>query len=380
MKIKLAVNATSLLSPFTGIGQYTRQLFMEIERQPQIELFYFYGAAWGDKLRDSAFPGIANIKRFIKKLVPSPYAVSRMFQQMRFNAGNRRLRPDLYHEPGFLPFHFDGPCVITVHDLSHIRYPETHPVDRVKIMNELLPDAIRNSARILVDSEFVKQEIISTFGSRPDKIHAVPLGVSGRYRPMAPAETLPCTQRYGLVYSQYLLAASTLEPRKNLVQALEAFKTLPEKVRETHPLVIAGMKGWLTDSLESKMAELERKGQVRLLGYVPNELMPQLYAGATMLLYPSIYEGFGLPPLEAMASGVPVITSNQSSIPEVVGEVGIMVDPYDVQAMTEAITRLIDNPDEKARRSLEGVERARSFTWEKCAKQTLEVYKKALNR
>jgi glycosyltransferase involved in cell wall biosynthesis len=376
--IKLAVNATSLLSPLTGIGQYTRNLMLALTAHSEITPHYFYGSGWATTLRDKAFPGIARYKEFIKRVMPRPYEVGRFLQQLRFGAGIRRLGINLYHDPNYLPFRFDGPIVTTVHDLSHIRYPETHPAIRVELMNKLLPDALRRSTRILTDSEFVKRELVSVYDTDPDKVHTVYLGVARAYRPRSLAETRACMNDYGLTHGKYLLAVGTLEPRKNLRQALLAYRLLPERLRCEYPLVIAGMKGWLTDTIEADIQTLQKKGQVRPLGYVPDELLPKLYAGAALLLFPSLYEGFGLPVLEAMASGTPVMTSNRSSLPEVVGEAGILIDPDDTEQLKRSILNLIESPRERQAHTDRGLARAKLFTWEKCAAETLNVYRLAL--
>lgn len=379
MTLRLAINATSLLSPLTGIGQYTRQLLLQFEKNPEIEAHYFYGSGWSDTVRDKPLHRIASYKEWIKKVMPRPYEVSRFVQQVKFDRGARKMGFDLYHDPNYLPFRFEGPIVTTVHDLSHSRYPETHPELRVRIMDKLLPEALARSARVLADSDFVKQEIASVYGLNHDKIHTVHLGVASVFRSSSKQETRSCLSAFELTHGQYILAVGTLEPRKNLRQALRAYQLLPESVRAEYPFVIVGMKGWLTDRIESKILELEKKGQVRLLGFVASEQLPLLYAGATMLLYPSVYEGFGLPVLEAMASGIPVITSNRSSLPEVAGDVGILIDPDDADQIRDAILTLVESPQERQSRAQRGIARASRFTWERCAAQTLSVYRLALS-
>lgn len=377
MKIKLAVNATILLSPLTGIGQYVYQLMKQLEKGEDIEPYYFYTASWDNSLRNSALPGIKNIKNILSTLLPNPFALRRFIGQAVFSHGAKKNNIQLYHDPSFIPYRFDGPTVITVHDLSHIYFPETHPSKRVAILNKLLPIAIEQADYIIVDSEFIKNQVITLFGTNPDKVAAIHLGVSDQFQPMLSEQTFTCLSGYGLVHGKYLLAVGTIEPRKNLIQVLKAYKRLPENLRKEYPLVIAGSSGWLADSMENEMRSLISKGQARLLGYVPSEMLPALYAGATTLLYTSLYEGFGLPPLEAMASGIPVITSNQASIPEVVGNAGIMVEPHDIATLKQVIVNLIEDPDDAKLRVQLGIERAKQFSWEKCASETLKVYRKA---
>jgi alpha-1,3-rhamnosyl/mannosyltransferase len=339
---------------------------------------YFYNGFWTDNMVESPPVGANRARELIKKVVPRPYHVSRFVNQILFSRGVKVFGADLYHESNFLPFKFDGPTVITVHDLSYLRYPETHPRLRVEIMETLLPRAIEKANLVLVDSEFVRGEILSEFGTSPAKVVTTLLGVSSAYRPMGGEEVAATLRAFGLQYRRYLLAVGTLEPRKNLVQALRAYKRLAEKSAGTYPLAIVGMKGWLLKDIEREMEPLIRSGQVRLLGYVPAEALPQIYAGSRMLIYPSLYEGFGLPPLEAMASGAPVITSNQASLPEVVGDAGVQVYPHDLDGLVEAMRVLIEDDAEWHRRSALGLERARMFSWERCAAATAAAYRTVL--
>ena len=377
-KIKLAMNATSLLSPGTGIAAYTRNLAQALLQTGQVEANFFYYAGWSRNLREVSLPALSPLKRFVKTLVPRAYEVSRLVQQWRFRTGVAEYRPNLYHEPNYLAFRFDGPTVITVHDLSHVRYAETHPADRVRAMNKFLPRAVEAASQIIVDSRFVKDEVVSHFGVDPAKVHAIHLGVGKNFAPRSTEELGPVLARLGLSANRYILAVGTLEPRKNLLQAIDAYAGLPEAVRKSTPLVIAGMKGWLTGQLEARIRKYEDRGEVRWLGYVPTEILPMLYSGARMLVYPSLYEGFGLPVLEAMASGIPVIASNQASLPEVAGEAGVMVDPHDREALRDAMLRLTEDEQEARRRIDLGLAQAARFTWDSCAEKTLAVYRRAL--
>ena len=246
-------------------------------------------------------------------------------------------------------------------------------------MNRFLPRAIETASEIIVDSRFVKDEVVNHFGVDPRKVHAIHLGVGESYAPRSAEDVGPVLARFGLSAKSYIFAVGTLEPRKNLIQAIDAYVGLPQAIRKSTPLVIAGMKGWLSGQIEARIRKHEDQGEVRWLGYVPAEILPMLYSGASMLVYPSLYEGFGLPVLEAMASGIPVITSNRASLPEVSGDVGLAVDPEDVEGLRACMRSLIEDKEEAARRGALGIARARQFTWQACAQQTLAVYKKAIN-
>lgn len=203
-RIRVAFNAWSLLSPHTGIASYTRNLALALEGSGAVHLRYFYGHGWSDELRTTPLSGMGMVKSWVKKIVPRPYALMRFLQQQRFDMGMRRQACDLYHEPSFLPFRFNGPTVITIHDLSPLRFPETHPAQRVREFSEQLPKAIGRAARIIVDSDFVRREVISQFGVRPERVAAIHLGVSAEYRPRAAADIGPLLGCYGLFPGRYL--------------------------------------------------------------------------------------------------------------------------------------------------------------------------------
>lgn len=377
--IRLAINASSLLVPHTGIAAYTRNLALALKASGEVDPMFFYRFGWSNEIRQAALPGAAGLRATILKWIPRPYWLGRLgVQQRAFSKGTRAHAFDLYHEPGFLPLRFDGPTVITIHDLSPLRFPETHPADRVRNIEKYLPKAVEQAAKILVDSEFVKREVMELLGVDAAKVRPVLLGVSDEFAPRTRQQTAEILGKHGLAHGGYMLAVGTLEPRKNLIQGIEAHAELPGQLRQRFPLVIAGSKGWLTEALEKRIGDAERRGDVRWLGYVPAEDLPYLYAGARLLIYPSLYEGFGLPVLEAMASGVPVVTSNRASIPEVAGDAAVMVDPQDRRVLREAIARIAADETYWRDRAERGLARARRFTWQRCAAETFAVYREVL--
>lgn len=379
-RLSVAFNGSALLAPLTGIGQYSKSLAEHLALHHDVELHLFYAAIWSREVRTGPIREIGAIKDFIKKFVPQPYRVSRAIQQWRFNRGIRAIRPQIYHEPNFIPFRFDGPTVITAHDLSWIRFPETHPGERVAVMNEQFPRALEAAHHVLTDASFVRQEIIEEFGVSPDRITSVPLGARSVFRPRPEATCMPVLSGLGLQYRRYVLCVGTLEPRKNLQVAIRAYAALPAAFRKRHPLVTVGMKGWLTSNLESIMQPLIATGGLRPLGYTTDDALASLYAGALVLVYPSLYEGFGLPPLEAMASGTPVIVSNRSTLPEVVGDAGVIIDAEDESGLREALLRFDEDPDFWRGRAAACLDQSSRFSWQRCAQQTLDVYRKVLKR
>ena len=374
--MRIAFNATALLSPLTGIGQYAFELAQRLAADSAHDAEFFYGLAWSREVRTTPLPGARTLFGMARRFVPNSYAVSRYLQGRKFTQAARRF--DVYHEPNFLAYRFDGPLVLTVHDLSWIRFPQAHPAERVAAMNRYFEPSLRRAAVVLTDSAFVKQEVIDVFGIDPQRILPIGLGVSPLFRPLPADATAPLMARQGLAHGSYLLAVGTLEPRKNLVTALRAYAALPEASQCAYPLVLAGIKGWHNEDLDAQLQPLIASGRVRLTGYLSREDLAALIAGATALVYPSIYEGFGLPPLEAMACGVPTIVSNVASLPEVVGDTGLLIEPYDHEGLRDAMQRLIDSPRLRADLGAQALRRAASFTWDSCARQTVAAYGRAI--
>lgn len=375
---QIGINGVALLSPLTGIGQYTFHLVRELQKLLRVKPWLFYGVGWRQEVRMTPLPGSGRVKDLIKYLVPNAYVVSRFLQQRKFSFGAQEHRIELYHEPNFLAYRFRGPTVVTVHDLSWIRHAEAHPKERVNIMNRIMPQVLKHTEHVLVDSDFVRREVIDYYGLSPSQITTVLLGVSPEFHPVSEDRCRDTLARHGLNYGGYLLAVGTLEPRKNLATAIAAYAQLPDAVRSRIPLVIVGMNGWGMDKFSPAVKRMIGRGEIRLTGYISQRELPALYSGARMFVYPSIYEGFGLPPLEAMACGIPVVVSNRASLPEVVGTAGILVEPMDDAAIMQHMRALVDDDVLHRKLSEAGLKQAQSFTWSRCANETLAVYQKVM--
>lgn len=377
--LKVYFNAGPLLSPRTGIGQYCFRLMSEIEKMQDVEPHFFYAGMWSDKLL--AQPPVSSnttkkLKLAIGKLVPNlAYELQQRRRGKSFRAGIEQSGPGIYHEPNFLLFKTKLPSVVTVHDLSILRYPETHPKERVAFMSKRIGKSILRADRIVTDSEYIRQEIIDQFKIPSEKVVSVLLAASDNFSPVEGDQLASGLAQFGLQAGQYILAVGTLEPRKNLTTAIRAYASLPDAIRTEIPFVIAGMNGWRTEGLDQEISALIQNGQIRRLGYVPDDALPTLYSGARVFVYPSLYEGFGLPPLEAMACGVPVIVSNRSSLPEVVGDVGLKVDALDIDGLAAAMLSVIENDELAVSLGQRGIERASTFSWRRCAEETLGVYR-----
>lgn len=380
--LNVAFGGSSLMTPLTGIGQYTWQLSRELLAL-QVTPHFFLNTHWNaDAKPHHAGQEQAGVQgvwmRAARRLLASaPLArrASRALQSWRF----RRDFPsdaELYHEPNFLPYAYgERPTVITVHDVSWIRYPDTHPAGRVSLMQKHFPEALRRADRILVVSHFVRAELLALCEVNPEKIRVVHNGVADRFRPYADDALHTVLPRYGLLPRRYFMALGTLEPRKCLSTALLAHARLPAALRQHFPLVLVGSKGWLTGPLERALAPGVARGEVRLLGYVVDQDLPFLVGGAMATVYPSIYEGFGLPPLESMACGVPAICSDRSAISEVVEDGGVLLEPDDIDGFSTAMARAAGDDTWRAQLAEQGLQRAAQFSWKRCARETLAVYR-----
>jgi glycosyltransferase involved in cell wall biosynthesis len=288
----------------------------------------------------------------------------------------RKERVDLLHCPkSAIPYKSPCPTVVTLHDLIPLRHPETEKLAARIYWNLQMPIAARRSSFIITDSEHARQEIIEDFQVAPERIKVIMLGFNPAMldrRDPVTAESVRL--KYGLPQG-YILYVGTIQPRKNIDTLFEAFYRLKQVRKDMPKLVIVGRKGWLYDKLFARFAELGLTDEVIFTGFVPDEDLPYIYDGARLFAYLSFFEGFGLPPLEAMACGIPVVTSNTTSLPEVVGDAGIAVPPADVDKVMAAIARILDDEGYSALLGQRGRERALLFSWEAAARETMAIYR-----
>jgi alpha-1,3-rhamnosyl/mannosyltransferase len=375
--MRVIFNVDAITAPLTGIGRYALELARGLAHHQAIEELRLYSAyRWVDDPGEAlaANRTIAAIRRN----VPFKTQALELYQEIRsglFRLHTRRMKGFLLHTPNYVLMPFDGPALTTVHDLSWLSYPDAHPVERVRFLDKHLPETLARADLVLTDSEFIAAEIATRFALPREKIRAIPLGVDAAYHPRTAEEILATLARRGLVHSAYLLVVATLEPRKNLARLVRAYAALPTATKARHPLVIVGGRGWLNRELEETIAPLEASGVVRRLGYVSEDELPQIYAGAHAFAFPSLYEGFGLPVLEAMASGVPVLTSNVSSLPEVAGDAALLVDPTDEESLRVGLARVLDDSAWRTNASARGIARSRDYPWSRCIEATIDAYR-----
>ncbi|HET9404074.1 MAG TPA: glycosyltransferase family 1 protein [Burkholderiales bacterium] len=376
--LRVAMSTVALLSHHAGLANYIRNLAHALVETGQVRFRYFYGLRWSDDLRARPAQLFASSSSAARRWLPAAWELSRAVQGLAFAREARAGAFDLYHEPAYLLHGERLPAIVTVHDLSFIHYPETHPAGRVRILERRLPRSLSAARKVLTDSESVREEVIRHFGVPAAKVHAVPLGVASRFKPRAATELQLVLDRYRLQSSGYVLSVGTLEPRKNLVRVLQAYASLSAALRARYPLVIVGASGWHEGPIVAKLDPLVRRGEVRFLGYVDDKTLSCLYSGARAAAYVSLYEGFGLPIAEAMASGAPVLTSNVGCMRELAEGAALLVDPSADDAIAGGLARLLSADDECARLRAAGLERVRALTWADCARRTIEIYRLAL--
>lgn len=291
----------------------------------------------------------------------------------------RRHGLALFHGTNYgVPLWNNCPTVVTIHDLSLLLHAETHEERLVNRARRRLPVMVKTATKIITDSASVKQEICEHLGVRPDKIAVVPLAPRRAFRPVPANQSAEARRRLG-VEDDFLLFVGTVEPRKNLITLVRAYDELLRQTPLRPQLVIAGQKGWLNEELFALIEKSAVDSRILFTGYVSDEDLSALYSSCRVCIYPSLYEGFGLPPLEAMACGAPVITSRIPVLSETVGDAARLVGPTDAPALAQALAELL--ADEGARQHLSSVGRSRAaeFTWERTARLTLDVYREVLN-
>ncbi|MBV7528330.1 D-inositol-3-phosphate glycosyltransferase [Pseudomonas fluorescens] len=374
--MRIALNARILQAPRTGIGHYVAELATALARESDVELSLFHGWGWSSTLPEAAMPGYSRLTPLLRQ-IPGAYQARRWLEQKRFDQRPAQAI-DLYHEPSLWPLSFDGPTVITLHDLTHLHYPQTQPPARLREIERRVADGVQQASLILTDSQYIADEAQAHFRLPAQRFVVAPLGVAARFHPREPEAIDQVLKAHGVEAREYFLCVGTLEPRKNLTLALRAHARLPETVRQRFPLLIVGMAGWQREQFSEELHQALASGHVCLLGYLPDEHVAQLLAGARALIFPSLYEGFGLPVLEAMACGTPVILTRRSAMPEVAGSAGNYIEPDDPDGLRNAMSRLIEDPAHWQACREAGLLQAGLFTWERCAQVTASAYRQAM--
>ena len=378
---KIGIDVTSALTQGGGIGRYTRELMQALAAADRGESGREYHFFHAKLIKPPAGP--LPDKPFIRRHVAPLNEVwlYRLWYRLRLPLPVQWVtgKLDLFHSPDFVlpPIQGNIPTLLTVHDLSFVHYPETFTPALVNYLNKVVPWSVARASHILADSEATRQDLIQLWQVDPAKITVLYSGVNRDFHPITDKKELKAArQKYGLGDAPYLLSVSTIQPRKNFQRLIRAFK--PIAANSAHNLIIAGGKGWLYDEVLAEVEKQGLNGRVLFTGFVDDADLPALYTGAALFLFPSLYEGFGLPILEAMACGTPVVSSNASCLPEVVGQAGRLLSPMDEAGWTAVMQDLLDDPVERAEMVAAGFMQARQFSWSRAGRQLLALYQEMI--
>ncbi len=378
-KKKIIIDAVSILSPFTGIGKYTYEISKELREEREFEWYYNYGYH-SKKLYspDNNSKNGSFAKKLKKIMTSNPYTkyLSREFFTQLTKVFTRSY--DLYWQPNFIP----NPnikakkLITTIHDFSFYLYPQWQPAERVKYFNKRIWREAIKSDFLITGSNFSKAEIIEYFNYPEERIEVINHGIDHSiYKIYKEEELKELKIKYNLP-KNYILFVGSIEPRKNLINLLFAYQKLPKEIKREIPLLLCGFKGWNNREIMN-LIEKERK-YIRYLGYLTDIELAGIYNLATIFIYPSLYEGFGIPPLEAFACGTPVISSNVSSLPEACGESALFINPNSPEDIKEKIIQLLEDKELRDEMRKRGLIHSQSFSWEKSAQKHLELFKKII--
>ena len=393
--MRIGIDYTSALRQDAGIGRYTRELVRAVLALDDGHQFALFAAAgglpeerWREQGKDLRLLGgealdicsvpvtddwLARIWHRLRVPIPVELAVGPI---------------DVFYSPDFTlpPTRRGTRTLLTVHDLSFIHHPEAFVPRLRRYLERVVPRSIERADRVLADSEHTRSDLMALFNVPGVKVSVITPGVDARFHPPEPgqpgdtrrqptaqtANPLPASVRgrYDIADAPYALSVGTLQPRKNYVRLIRAFARMRERVKDDIHLLIGGGHGWLFEPI---LREAGKHEWVNLLGFVEEEDLPTLYRGADLFAFPSLYEGFGLPVLEAMASGVPVVCSDSSSLPEVAGDAALLIDPLDVDGLGSAMARIWEDEGLRAGMITRGLAQAAGFTWHASARQLLET-------
>lgn len=378
MKVILSVEPVRF--PLTGIGRYAYELAKGMQASQQVdELKLFSGTRFLPGLPEpaSTSDGTHGLKQLVQKSGLAMEAYRQLMPMLR-KQSLKGHDDFIYHGPNFFLPPFSGRKVATFHDLSPFKWAECFDPVKVKYLQREFRKTLDTADALITDSEFTRQELADFAGWPLQKIHAIPLAAGPEFRPRTEDEVRPILERHGLTYQGYSLFVGTIEPRKNIICLLDAYELLPKAIRQKWPLILTGYRGWKSDDIHARIKDAERQGWAKYFGFLPAEELPMLYCGARMFVFPSLYEGFGLPVLEAMQSGVPVVCSDRASLPEVAGGAALLKHPDDLEGLAEAFLLVLDGKEEREYLISAAIQQAKRFNWEHCALETVGVFQNVL--
>ena len=388
--MKIAFDWSLVPGERAGIGQYSYNLAYALSRVDHVNEYILYVLMTASRraaIKDGSVAPPPGDFRVEHRTIPFPYQLFRYMKLPGMGATFREymlgdIDADIFHSNTFCVPRFRDKkrkVVVTVYDVSVFTHPECHKKMNIKHCLGGIRDAIKYADSIIAISEHTKQDLIKYLNAPPELITVTHLAAGSEYHEVKDKKKLKAVrEKYGLP-EDYILFVGSLEPRKNVKTLLKAYANMREGLKKDLPLVIAGGKGWMNSGIPGMVKDLKIEKRVRFAGYIDGADIAAVYSGAALFVYPSLYEGFGLPILEAMSCGAPVITSDTSSMPEVAGDAAVLINPTDVDELGEALKRVIENEGLRLSLREKGLARAGTFSWERCARETLDVYRKVCN-
>ena len=355
----------------SGIGYYTEQLLKALLRLVKEDEIILYS-----NTRESFDELNPNESKQIKKYGSNFCPIRAFWMQFMLPRILKKTKPDFCHFTNYLaPLMTSVPIIVTIHDMTLTMFPKYHYLKKRLLSRPFIPVVAKKAKIIITVSENSKKDIIKHFKINENKIRVIPSGVSEKFRPITNEEELePVRKKYN-IDSKIILYVGNLEPRKNLVRLIEAFHTLVKKYNVNRKLMLVGPKGWGYKNIFKRIKELNIQNEILYIGYVPTEDIHLLYNCADIFAYPSLYEGFGFPILEAFACGIPVLTSNSPSLDETASDAALRVNPTDKKAIADGLLKITQDITFRNTLIEKGKQRAKLFSWDEAAKKTLEVYK-----
>jgi glycosyltransferase involved in cell wall biosynthesis len=376
--VRVAIDYTAALNQRAGIGRFVRNLVDSLLAVHGEDSFVLLHAA----LRGDERPTVPAAAHVSSRSLPlTERWMTILWQRLNLPVPVEWFSGpiDLFHAPDFvLPPVRRVRTVLTVHDLAFLLYPECADARLRDYLMAAVPRSVRSASFVVADSENTRNDVICLLGAVPERTAVVPGGVEPRFRPATEEAIAALRQTLGLA-GPFILTLGMMEPRKNWQGLIQAYSQARARYRLPHQLVLAGPRGWLWESIIEERERSPFRNDVVLVGFIPDEDLPALYSAADVFAFPSFYEGFGLPPLEAMACGTPVVVSNAASLPEVVGDAALKVSPEDVDALADALAQLVLDEALRTRLRALALERAATYTWTRAAEQILDVYRQVVS-
>jgi len=359
--MKIGIDTRELAGKKAGIGWYIYHVLSNILKLDTKNEYFAYSCETID------FPDFSNLTKIV---IPKKGLSWHLETAKRIEKDDIELYWSI--SSPIVPAITKIPTIYTIHDLTNIFYPQYHKLKGRLIDKLFLAKAVKKTKKIIAISDATKKDIVKLFPSTKEKVYVTHLGYDKVFKPISKSEVQSHLEKYKLSPG-YVLYVGTLEPRKNIETILKAYARIDFEIQKSHPLVIAGKKGWKYENIFKTYNELKLKEKVKFLDYLDFSDLPALYNGASVFVFPSFYEGFGLPPLESMACGTPVITSNISSLPEVVGNAGILVEPLDIDNIAQNIEKILTDLSFRQQLSDSAIKQASKFSWQKTAEETLKI-------